>query len=585
MGWGVLSALSLLLGSYIGIVCLPSQRVRSFFMAFGGGALLEALSIELFGEILNRIDEGHDVGLGSGLAFVAAAGAITGGLLSEFLNRIIAGKGGFLRKYATAKSYISSMKRRYNLRVARQLKFIPMFSDLDNDSLADIANNMERKIFLPSQTIFSEVTVSCPIYLIHHGQVQLELLTKYEEDNTTNEFEKDVLEAKDVFVISKGQIFGEMSLLTGADVDCSAIALTKCTVWVIPNNVLVELLQHNKKMRTFVEHRTRIYLQEAPIFRNISQSSLSRLLVHMKQEHYHEGDILFHDVDSSSPIHFVVLGSVQVSTSRTNQEVIIGTNDVCGADHLITGRAVPQTAQALTDCTIMSVSRKDFDMCLDADPKLLYAIKDNAQRILQSGNNNANIKKISISREVSPENSNIDVVDSRYCRVGHPTISQLGWHRTVHAERTTSDKLEDTINSNNVVGRDASSIVIDLESEGVSLEDGNVSSDLDYDYLPDRSSISLLKQAEQVFHLEHPTANKQVAEDRAKHAAIMIWCGILIDGIPESIVIGVLVVSGKTSSMLAFIIGVFLSNFPEVSEQIYINKFRIQIYINKFRIY
>ena len=126
VGWGLLSALSLLLGCYIGIRCLPSQRVRSFFMAFGGGALLEALSIELFGEILNRIDDGHDHGMGSGLAFVAAAGAITGGLLSEMLNRIIENKGGFLRKYATAKSYIGTLRHRYHLRVARRLRLIPM---------------------------------------------------------------------------------------------------------------------------------------------------------------------------------------------------------------------------------------------------------------------------------------------------------------------------------------------------------------------------------------------------------------------------------------------------------------------------
>ena len=68
----------------------------------------------------------------------------------------------------------------------------------------------------------------------------------------------------------------------------------------------------------------------------------------------------------------------------------------------------------------------------------------------------------------------------------------------------------------------------------------------------------------QVYELEHPNSNVKHTQDRAKHAAIMIWLGILIDGIPESLIIGVLTVSGKTSSMLAFIIGVFLSNFPEV---------------------
>jgi len=43
---------------------------------------------------------------------------------------------------------------------------------------------------------------------------------------------------------------------------------------------------------------------------------------------------------------------------------------------------------------------------------------------------------------------------------------------------------------------------------------------------------------------------------------IAIWLGILIDGIPESLIIGILAAS-KEGISLAFIMGVFLSNFPE----------------------
>lgn len=55
----------------------------------------------------------------------------------------------------------------------------------------------------------------------------------------------------------------------------------------------------------------------------------------------------------------------------------------------------------------------------------------------------------------------------------------------------------------------------------------------------------------------------------AKHQAIMVWLGILIDAVPESLVIGILVnksVADGTSSAsvaLPFVISVFLSNLPE----------------------
>ena len=53
-GWGLLSASSLLIGAAIGILRLPGAKLRAILMAFGGGALLEALSIELFGHLLQQ---------------------------------------------------------------------------------------------------------------------------------------------------------------------------------------------------------------------------------------------------------------------------------------------------------------------------------------------------------------------------------------------------------------------------------------------------------------------------------------------------------------------------------------------------
>ena len=42
-GWGTLSAVSLLIGAGIGVFHLPSRTVRAGMMAFGSGALVEAL--------------------------------------------------------------------------------------------------------------------------------------------------------------------------------------------------------------------------------------------------------------------------------------------------------------------------------------------------------------------------------------------------------------------------------------------------------------------------------------------------------------------------------------------------------------
>ena len=43
MAWGLFSASSLVIGATVGIVRLPSKVFRAALMAFGGGALIEAL--------------------------------------------------------------------------------------------------------------------------------------------------------------------------------------------------------------------------------------------------------------------------------------------------------------------------------------------------------------------------------------------------------------------------------------------------------------------------------------------------------------------------------------------------------------
>jgi hypothetical protein len=47
------------------------------------------------------------------------------------------------------------------------------------------------------------------------------------------------------------------------------------------------------------------------------------------------------------------------------------------------------------------------------------------------------------------------------------------------------------------------------------------------------------------------------------HAALMIWLGILIDSVPESVVLGILASTATSGGLLTFVIGVFLSNLPE----------------------
>jgi zinc transporter ZupT len=74
-------------------------------------------------------------------------------------------------------------------------------------------------------------------------------------------------------------------------------------------------------------------------------------------------------------------------------------------------------------------------------------------------------------------------------------------------------------------------------------------------------------RAETMEHVRARRRNVSVSEIRehgqgVRGAALAIWLGILIDGIPESLVIGMFAINPSGVS-LSFIAGVFLSNLPE----------------------
>ena len=131
--WGAFSALSLPLGASLGLIWQPSQKVNSSFMAFGAGALLFALSIELFGHIPHHVEKHGNMSVISALG-----GAIIGGLLFDFLNNLVNDHGAFVRKVSSAKRYIAKLKLNRARKMIDGLSQISALSVLPPDKVCEV---------------------------------------------------------------------------------------------------------------------------------------------------------------------------------------------------------------------------------------------------------------------------------------------------------------------------------------------------------------------------------------------------------------------------------------------------------------
>lgn len=85
--WGLLSAFSLVMGAGLALLIKVGPKTMALMMAFGGGALVEALSVELFGHMRTR----HS--LHEGALWVGVAAGALGGLIYYCLDRLLNSQG------------------------------------------------------------------------------------------------------------------------------------------------------------------------------------------------------------------------------------------------------------------------------------------------------------------------------------------------------------------------------------------------------------------------------------------------------------------------------------------------------------
>ncbi len=113
---GIISAASLPLGSWVGLITQPKRTVIGFLAAFGAGALFAALAVELVAPTLNAITSAGDLDGQARSAAIASFGSLVVGMFVGcisfvVLDQLVNAHGGFLRKSATTMAWFTQKKK------------------------------------------------------------------------------------------------------------------------------------------------------------------------------------------------------------------------------------------------------------------------------------------------------------------------------------------------------------------------------------------------------------------------------------------------------------------------------------------
>lgn len=500
---GIVSAASLPMGALVSHYWTPSDRMTAVLMAFGGGALLAALTIDLVGSALEK---GHFNAL--------ALGAVGGGLLFVLLNQVVNDAGGFLRKTSTTFYHLRRQEHRRIKRIITQVARSDLFTGLSESDYKALAASFASVDFPKGSAIFEAGDPPDAAYIVAAGEVEI-----FDRADRT----------KPLLRIGPNHAFGWYSTITGCPTSDTAIAAMDSTVWIIPKETL-DGLQRSSAAYVQIVHRelrspqTLAYLTERqgmtaeaagtwldlaaqslmrsgriprpepglpqgdgylrrlpevrrfPFFSGLPADELDLIANRLIFKLHPEGENLFVQGQPASRLFLLERGRVSlIDPQHSYQEPeTLGEDDALGGLSFLAGAKHTTTAVATQDCATWELRRSDLDDLLRRAPRFAERI-----RAFVVGGEAASYLTSRLHLQADKT--------SRWCRA---------------AERALDQRQP----------------------------------------IPPAAALTL---------------------DHAQHggAPIAIFLGITLDGIPESLVIGSSMLHAAIS--VSLIVGLFLSNFPE----------------------
>ncbi|MBT7779652.1 MAG: cyclic nucleotide-binding domain-containing protein [Rhodospirillales bacterium] len=216
---GGLSAASLPLGSVLGLKWQPGNRVIGGMTAFGGGALIAALAVELVAPTTMHLVQAENAvakNEASHHLIYMLIGAIIGGVIFIALDSIINSQGGFLRKTSATIEYFTNRKSARRKTILEHLAGSELIRHLPLKIVEEMVTKVNERRFKAGAVLFDEGADGDEVFFIESGTVSI------------------TRGAKVIALLTSGDVLGEIALVTGAPRTATAVAKDDVSALTFP---------------------------------------------------------------------------------------------------------------------------------------------------------------------------------------------------------------------------------------------------------------------------------------------------------------------------------------------------------------
>jgi CRP-like cAMP-binding protein len=171
---GGISAITLPLGSAVGLQTRPRPVYISALAAFGAGALIAALSVELVAPTVFALQESagtsrHGDPYTNFLALIT--GAVVGGVVFVLFDQLVNSRGGFLRRTASTIEYFTARKHNRQMELLDELSHFPLLKDLSPDHINSLITVVHPVEFDAGDVIATQGDAGTELVFISKGSV------------------------------------------------------------------------------------------------------------------------------------------------------------------------------------------------------------------------------------------------------------------------------------------------------------------------------------------------------------------------------------------------------------------------------
>ena len=253
--------------------------------------------------------------------------------------------------------------------LAKQLGNASFTKTLSSDERQLIARHLTAKEYKSGEAIFRNNTPASGLYLVESGLVRL----MGDSDDDYNE-------------LGEGEIFGEMSLISGKAHADTAQAAQSTVVWQLTPEDFSAIAQSNPDIKASLsrsitarlsqseQSRAIEILRQIPLFQNLSDEALTDCAGYLMLRHIPAQQNTFQIGDHGDAMFIVESGQIDLYDDSETLTATASEGSFFGEMALMTGKSRTETARAISDTNLWALYRPDFDALLVKHPQLSVAL-------------------------------------------------------------------------------------------------------------------------------------------------------------------------------------------------------------------